>query len=647
MSDMRAVLNKIMEMSTPKHLPGAVAGIKIMSPEEFAQTSTEEEIDETNSPISMPSDFGPAGKVDKDSQRRHHLDKYNAALRAHPVKSYLGLSSKEADKHEKAYHAVGKGEERITQAERERRASSGVGPDGRMTQVERERRMMSQPYEVDEAKGWDDKDQAKWDAHTDKRAEADRQGSFGPLAGTKYSRYKKPINPWTGKEVDEASLPSTDKSNKVSLEKLYKRMGSGVAEVPFMIAAERDLGIDIQVASRFWFMKELNGPDHIDEATALPIQQRTLKGSELTDYLDRIRGKQDISKKTGLPKLDKKGEEKHVTLKTKQDMYKMPYVHRSSVMRYYSPSGKTYDTDLMKAEMTTRPKTLLKQNEKMKHSNGELEQFFNIGFAALVGTAVDETSGEIIVVNTCPGAGSCQIDCFARKGGFIQYEHGWLSRSKILTYLLNDPTGFTAQLNAEIADEVKAGKKGGYSVSIRWHDSGDFFSPEYMKIAFGIAESNPDAKFYAYTKIAAAALGNKPTNFIINWSEGAKPAQSAQIRAQDPDLEKTKNSRIVPEKLFWDLLKKDKDGNLDKEGVDKKGKGGRWVTAGPSETTELKKRLANAYGLSVNSILTYDEYMSKRNSIPGGMKYNVIVAPGEGDVSANDHGILGTLLLKH
>ena len=46
----------------------------------------------------------------------------------------------------------------------------------------------------------------------------------------------------------------------------------------------------------------------------------------------------------------------------------------------------------------------------MKHSNGALEQFFNIGFAALVGIALDENTNELIIVNTCPGAGSCKID---------------------------------------------------------------------------------------------------------------------------------------------------------------------------------------------------------------------------------------------
>ena len=131
----------------------------------------------------------------------------------------------------------------------------------------------------------------------------------------------------------------------------------------------------------------------------------------------------------------------------------------------------------------------------------------------------------------------------------------------------------------------------------------------------------------------------------MEW--GRTYIEEKQVKAQDPDLEHTKNSRIVPEKLFYDLLKKDDKGNLDKEGADAKGKGGRWVTRDQAATRELKQRLGQAYGLSPSSILNYDEYMAKRNSIPAGMKYNVIVAPGEGDISANDHGVLSTLLLRH
>jgi hypothetical protein len=382
-------------------------------------------------------------------------------------------------------------------------------------------------------------------------------------------------------------------------------------------------------------IRKLSG---LDEATALPAQSREFGGDEFQDYMKRIVGTSDIDKKTGQVKTDKKGNEKYVSGKTKSDKYKMPYIHRSSVVTYLGPDGKTYSEDAVKATLKQRPKSLLKQNEKMKHSNGELEQFFNVGFAALTGIAVDEQTDKLIIVNTCPGAGSCKVDCFAMKGGKVQFKAAWQSDGRILTYLLNDPDGFFNQLSAEISKEEKLGDKGGYEVTIRWHDAGDFFSPEYLDMALKMAEKHPGVKFYAYTKMANAALAKKPANFIINWSEGAHTSQEKQVKASDPSLEKTKNSRIVPDELFQDLLVKDQKGNLVKGGE------GQWQVQ-PDKLGELKQRLAKQYGLAPNSILSYDEYTRKPKV--GGMKYNVIVAPGEGDISANDQNVLSTLLLRH
>ena len=383
----------------------------------------------------------------------------------------------------------------------------------------------------------------------------------------------------------------------------------------------------------------------LDEATKLPASTRDLGGQEFQDYMKRIVGTPDLDK-AGNVKVDKKGNEKYVSGKTKGDRYKMPYIHRSSVITYMSPDGQTFDEDAVKKTLAIRPKTLLKQNEKMKHSNGEFEQFFNVGFAALVGLALDEQTNNLIVVNTCPGAGSCKVDCFAMKGGKIQFQGPWQSDGRILTYLLNDPDRFFNQLSSEISKEASAGAKGdkkfpnGWQTTIRWHDAGDFFSPEYLDMALKMAAKHPDVKFYAYTKMAGAALAAKPDNFIINWSEGAHTSQEKQVKASDANLDTTKNSRIVPDELFQDLLIKDQKGNL------VKGDAGQWQVQS-DKLPELKQRLAKQYGLSANSILNYDEYMAKRKSIPAGMKYNVIVAPGEGDISANDPNIISTLLLRH
>ena len=389
-------------------------------------------------------------------------------------------------------------------------------------------------------------------------------------------------------------------------------------------------------------IRKLSG---LGEATKLPAQTRDLGGDEFQDYMKRIVGTPDVDK-AGNVKTDKKGNEKYVSGKTKTDRYKMPYIHRSSVIEYLGPDGETYDEDKIKQSLAQRPKNLLKQNEKMKHSNGEFEQFFNVGFAALTGIALDEDTNKLIIVNTCPGAGSCKVDCFAMKGGKVQFKAAWLSDGRILTYLLNDPDGFFNQLSAEISKEEAAGQKGdkkfpkGWQTTIRWHDAGDFFSPEYLDLALKMAAKHPDTKFYAYTKMAAAALAKKPPNFIINWSEGANTSQEKQVKATDANLDTTKNSRIVPDEIFQDLLVKDEKKNL------VKGEQGQWQVQ-PDKLPELKQRLAKEYGLSSNSILNYDEYMAKRKSIPAGMKYNVIVAPGEGDISANDPNIISTLLLKH
>ena len=393
----------------------------------------------------------------------------------------------------------------------------------------------------------------------------------------------------------------------------------------------------IKIMSPEEFVK---GDEEVDEATALPAQQRELGGKEFQDYMSRIKGTDDIDKKTGQVKIDKKGLPKYTSGKTKTDKYKMPYVHRSSAIEYLTPDGKSFSEDAIKNAILQRPKSLLKQNEKMKHSNGELEQFFNVGFAALTGIAVDESTGKLIIVNTCPGAGSCKVDCFAMKGGKVQFKAAWLSDARILTYLLNDPSGFFQQLSSEISKEEALGKKGGYRVTVRWHDAGDFFSPEYMNLAFKMASAHPDVKFYAYTKIAGAALGSKPNNFIVNWSEGANTQQEKQIKAQDPNLDTTKNSRIIPEKLFYDLLAKDEKGNL------KKTADGAWQPASPEALDMMKDRLAKAYNLKRDSILSYDEMMNTpmKNNIK---KWNVIIAPGEGDISANRQDVLSTLLLRH
>ena len=118
-------------------------------------------------------------------------------------------------------------------------------------------------------------------------------------------------------------------------------------------------------------------------------------------------------------------------------------------------------------------------------------------------------------------------------------------------------------------------------------------------------------------------------------SQGAHPTQQKQV-----DTKKYKHSAVVAKELFSDLVKrveiKDEDGKMVKSlnFKDKK-----------AEDT-FKERLAKKYDLDVSTILTYDEMMDTPKSSDKN-KYNVIVVPGQGDVSASRKDVLGTYLLIH
>jgi hypothetical protein len=349
----------------------------------------------------------------------------------------------------------------------------------------------------------------------------------------------------------------------------------------------------------------------LDEADMLGASTKILPPSELQAYLQRTAA----------------GE------KEKLDKYKMPYVHRGNI-EIKDENDRTFDLDKLKAAITTRPEKILKQNEKISHSGGGSTVYFNIGLPALKGLAVNEKTGDFVVVDTCPGAGACKVYCYAKKGGYVQWKASSLSQTRQLNFLLNDPDGYKAKLKAELAAaERKFGKKG-TKVVVRWHDAGDFFSPDYLNLAYSIARDFPNIEFYAYTKVAGVATGEKPSNFKMNFSAGATPEQEKQI-----DFAKTKHSTVVPKQMFDDLILKDDNGKLIKD------PDGKIQFKSPEALNTLKKKLAVKYNVPEDSVITYDEMMQ----IPVGTepKYNVIVKPGDGDDSANRSDVVGTWLLIH
>lgn len=325
------------------------------------------------------------------------------------------------------------------------------------------------------------------------------------------------------------------------------------------------------------------------------------------------------------------GRSKTKTKETK-DKYEKPYIHSSNI-EVKGEAGEEYDLDKLKKSITERPKRITKQNEKMQHSDGTSSIYFNVGLPALKGLAVNETTGEFVIVDTCPGAGACKTYCYAMKGGYVQWKASSLGTTRVLNFLLNDPEGFKRMLASELKDAERKYAKKGTKVVVRWHDAGDFFSPEYLEVAYSVARQFPGIEFYAYTKIASVAQSEKPANFIINFSQGAQPSQEKMI-----DFARTKHSKVVPKELFYDLIAR--QGNTLIKDVH-----GRMQFRDHEALQEFKKRMAHKYALNIQTIIDYDEMMK----MPVGTEphWNVLVWSGHGDEAANRRDVIGTYLLLH
>ena len=376
----------------------------------------------------------------------------------------------------------------------------------------------------------------------------------------------------------------------------------------------------------------------LDEADMLGAGTSDIPSDELQAYLDRSAGKPDIYKKTGLPKLDKKGKQKYVTTKVSTDKFKYPYVHPALAreIQIVDASGRRYDLNKLKTYIATRPDKILKQNEKISHSGGESTQFYNIGLPALQGLGYDEKNQKFVIINTCPGAGACKVYCYAKKGGYVQYMPVNISQTRQLNFLLNDPDGYKNMLSNEIRAAVEKNSKKNVKTVIRWHDSGDFFSPDYVNLAYSVAKTFPNVDFYAYTKMADVAKGDKPVNFKMNFSAGAKPDQEKQV-----DFKTTKHSTVVPKQMFADLVDREEVPDPDKPSKTIK----KLVYKSPDAIKILKKKLSLKYNVPEDSVITYDEMM--KIPVSTTPQWNVIVKPGDGDDSANRSDVVGTWLLIH
>jgi hypothetical protein len=349
---------------------------------------------------------------------------------------------------------------------------------------------------------------------------------------------------------------------------------------------------------------------------------RPIDSQKLIDYINRVVEK----KRTG--EIDPKTK--------KMDYLHMPHIHPKIAQKVLisTPEGETVDLEQFKNILTKRPSELLRKNEKMQKSETGDTVFYNTTLPALKGLVVDEETGEFKIVDTCPSAGACQLVCYAKHGSYVMYPDVSMFQHKTLNYLFNDPEGFKDQMESEI--KLASVKNKGKKVQIRWNDSGDLLSPKFFKMVMGIATSTPFADHYIYTKeVSQAKKYSLPDNVIFNFSYGAKKQQEQLI-----DPKKDKVSFIVniedslKEPLLYNItrfkyMKRDKESK-------------KWIY---NNADAVKAIIAQRYEIDPKTMLTIDELKSTPKGEVG--QYNVIVMPGESDLSASRRDVRGTYLIIH
>lgn len=126
-------------------------------------------------------------------------------------------------------------------------------------------------------------------------------------------------------------------------------------------------------------------------------------------------------------------------------------------------------------------------------------------------------SFNLIPIVHCPMAGACKQYCYATVGQQA-FRSGVLRRAR--AFLATQQADFVPRMIAEVARAVKKGAR-----AVRVHDSGDFYSYEYMMQWLEIAKAHPGVRFYAYTKMVSLVRlayknGLVPDNFRLIQSLG-------------------------------------------------------------------------------------------------------------------------------
>lgn len=345
------------------------------------------------------------------------------------------------------------------------------------------------------------------------------------------------------------------------------------------------------------------------------------------DQLGNVQFRSDKELKNLLSKVEKGGKSSKAE----------PYIHSTTVKDVQDENGNFLDPNRLMSLLSVRPSKILQKdsNSKLMRSN-----VASITIPKYRGLIHDEKNHELKIVNTCPKAHKCILGCYAGKGFYVIYKNSSERSAQLLTFLFNDYKGWKEKLIGEIRDLESEAEDMGIKTVIRWHDSGDFFSPDYLDIAIDVAESTPDVKHYAYTKSVSMIKSKKlPPNFLTRFSYGGLEDKLINKETDfHSDVIKFKSDKPDQDEVLIDFKKyynkiKDKSDKI------------KWVIRSEKDLMDFKEEIAEKYRININSVVTFPEVMKK----PEGDKpiWNVIVTPSNADNAAFRTDVLGIYLLYH
>lgn len=170
--------------------------------------------------------------------------------------------------------------------------------------------------------------------------------------------------------------------------------------------------------------------------------------------------------------------------------------------------------------------------------NAKLQKTSGGTFGRVIGWGIPADTNFVadgIYHNTCPGALACRAVCYAKQGSYT-WPAVVAARQRALDATMSP--AFTVDAIADLRAMRNVGV-------VRIHDSGDYYSQEYLDKWIAIAHACPSIIFYSYTKSAHLNFSDAPSNFRVTFSLGGKFDKLVQLGRSHSRIFSTHEARIA------------------------------------------------------------------------------------------------------